>query len=218
MADDDLFDALRDAGRSAVVPEATTVRARGRQRQVRSRALYAGTAVVVLVAGTGLALAAAGGKDDAVVIPAATPSATATAEPTRAPTPVAHVSVDLTITRITTGGFHWVGTYDGEVPAVYGLDGGTSPEPRQQLTGSELTVDGVQQSASDEGEQACRPEAPLVPAADAFNNDLLLQGQAGGPHGPLSRGQHTATWTVYFCKGDELRGASYSKTVTFTVS
>lgn len=85
MAEFDPFDALRDAARLSIVPDAADVRARGRRRQVRARVLYVGTAVVVLVTGGGFALAAAGGPGSVVGPPATSP--TSTAEPTSDPTP-----------------------------------------------------------------------------------------------------------------------------------
>ncbi|MDX6265917.1 MAG: hypothetical protein QOD70_657, partial [Frankiales bacterium] len=66
---DDFFDSLRAVGDQAVLPTADTVRARGRQRQLRARALYGVTAAAVLVAGvTAGAVLAGGGTDRAVIV------------------------------------------------------------------------------------------------------------------------------------------------------
>lgn len=85
---DDFFDSLRAVGDQAVLPTADTVRARGRQRQLRARALYGMTAAAVVVAGvTAGAALAGGGTNRAVIDPSTqTPTAAPTAAPTASPT------------------------------------------------------------------------------------------------------------------------------------
>ncbi len=245
MADFDPFDALRDAGRNAVVPEATAVRARGRQRQQRQRVLYAATAVVVLVGAVSAGVAVAGSGSSASINPPATqgptliateeptptetPSAEPTSTPTEAPTsstpspdPTPHATVVFAVTGVSGSNLTYSWGYDGLVPQLYAYDSSahtSSPMPLKypQDEGTEVIVDGVSYGGNDAGEVTCDPGARLVPVHFRSRYDASVALTQHGQPTPLSAGQHEAVLKVRFCEQGKSTGTSYQKRVTFTV-
>jgi hypothetical protein len=117
---DDLFDSLRGAGDRAVLPEAAAVRARGRQRTVRTRALYAVTTAAVLVGGVTVGVALAGGGTSRAVIVPTTQTPTLEPTPTVSPT---QLPVQPTATHAPAPPAVCAGVADCHLEATTDMDG-----------------------------------------------------------------------------------------------
>ena len=165
MAD---FDALRDTARTAVLPPAEQVRARGHQRTVRTRTAYAGLAGLLVLGGASLA-ATRGGDGRATLLPGGgTPTASVGA--TAYPSPVGPgPGIAMDVTRTSADGAAEV-EYEvhvtGTAPALW------STTEERFLTGTDVGHWRLSSRAvwgdgtKDEGktpDAECRPGAPLVP-------------------------------------------------------
>lgn len=175
MAD---FDLLRDTARTAVLPTADQVRARGHQRTVRSRTLYGGLAALLLVGGASLA-ATRGGDDRATVLPGASPTASASTAPSQAAlTP----GITMEVRRRSAEGAARVDLeahVTGAAPALWSKRQGRflTEERVWQLRHKAVWGNG-QESSADDPDLECRPGAPLIPvdAVVGFENPYNQKG------------------------------------------
>ena len=162
MAD---FDLLHESARSAVLPTAEQVRARGRQRTVRTRTAYAGLAGLLALGGASLA-GTADGSGRATVRPGASPGPSVGATAYPSPTPPGP-GIALDVQRDSADGaseVHYQVHVTGTAPALWSTSEGRfiTDGNHWRLKAKAVWGDGTKEEGQTPDAE-CRPGAPLVP-------------------------------------------------------